>query len=190
MLNLTRRLGFSLVEMVVAIAVLGIIVAVATPSLTDLLERRRVIATAGELMNIISFSKSEAKMANNVFILHLETPADNQTSCARLSTSAALDTCGCNYTKDLMCKDGATYIIRSFEPAKSTGVSFVATADDWGPDAKHQVEFSHNTSAIFKNLHLTITGRRTGAQLQVNYSSAGLAVVCSPAGSVSGYPTC
>lgn len=188
MQSIDRKPGFSLIEMLVAIAVLGIVLAVATPSLSDMLERRRVIAATGELVSLFNFSKSQAKVVDTAFILHLETPADDRISCARLSTLSNQDTCGCDYAE--ACKDGASALIRAFEPEKSTGVSFTAAADDWGFENKHELQFSHNTMSTEKNVRLTVTGSRTGAQLQVNYNNAGLTTVCSPSGTMRGYPRC
>ncbi|WP_204312759.1 pilus assembly FimT family protein, partial [Escherichia coli] len=72
--------------------VLGVILAVAAPSLRDLMERRRVIAAATELASMINYAKAEAAKqrgggSDNGFTLHLEPPDDASTSCVRLTTT-------------------------------------------------------------------------------------------------------
>ncbi|WP_163592583.1 pilus assembly FimT family protein, partial [Klebsiella pneumoniae] len=50
--------GLTLVETLVTVTVLGVILAVAAPSLRDLMERRRVIAAATELASMINYAKA------------------------------------------------------------------------------------------------------------------------------------
>lgn len=188
--------GLTLVEALVAVAVLGVILAVATPSLRDLMERRRVIAAATELASLINYAKAEAAKQrggnDSGFTLHLEPPADASTSCARLSNYSAGDSCRCNVAKANLCRNSTSTIVREFVLDRSTGVSFVATADNWGVSNRKVVfkrnEFNYFT--LIDNLRLTVTGQRSGAQLRVEFNTAGRVHICSPGGTIGGYPSC
>lgn len=187
--------GLTLVETLVAVTVLGVILAVAAPSLRDLMERRRVIAAATELASMINYAKAEAAKqrgggSDNGFTLHLEPPDDASTSCARLTTNSVGDTCGCDVAKADVCVNSTSSIIREFVLDRDTGVSFEAAADDWG-DSNRAITFQRNNYFGFvKNLRLTATGRHSGAQLRVEFNSVGRVHICSPSNTIGGYPSC
>lgn len=54
------RRGFTLVEMLVTVAVIGIIMAVGVPSMTSFLASRAAVANAEELAEALRFARSEA----------------------------------------------------------------------------------------------------------------------------------
>lgn len=70
-----RAFGFTLIEMMVTVAILGILIALAAPSFAILIDRWRVIATAESLQSTLHFARAEAikrggrigiqKIANN-----------------------------------------------------------------------------------------------------------------------------
>ena len=51
---LTRKRGFTLVEILIAVAILGIVAAVAVPTVANIKSRSEAKANAGELMNVAS----------------------------------------------------------------------------------------------------------------------------------------
>ncbi|RYF02014.1 MAG: prepilin-type N-terminal cleavage/methylation domain-containing protein [Comamonadaceae bacterium] len=55
-----RAPGFTLIEMMVTISILGVLTALAAPSFTDLIDRWRVIETAESLQSTIYIARSEA----------------------------------------------------------------------------------------------------------------------------------
>ncbi|MCY4756891.1 prepilin-type N-terminal cleavage/methylation domain-containing protein [Pelomonas aquatica] len=181
--------GLTLVEVLVALVVLGVIVALASPSLADMMERRRVVAAMGELTSMINFAKSETNAVGDVLDLHLEPSVDSQISCARLVTQSVFDTCGCDVASAKVCRNGSSAMVREFLLPKSTGVSFLATADSW--PAGNALSFTRNLHyATPQNFRLTVTGQRTGAQLRIQLNDMGRVHVCSPSASIGGYPAC
>lgn len=186
-----HRSGLTLVEMLVAVAVLGVLLAVAIPSLVDMMERRRIAAVAGELAGIFNYAKSEA----NVFVsqdqltLHLEPMTDMQASCARLVTASLFDNCSCGTASADVCSQ-TSKMLRELIVPKDTGISFEA-AGDWGAMDSNVVYFSRNAHFNdVSNVRVTVKGQRTGAQLQIQYNSIGRVRTCSPGGTMSGYPAC
>jgi len=59
-MNLRRQKGFSLIELMIAISILAIILAMAVPSLSSYMDHRRVINVAETLYGQLQYARSEA----------------------------------------------------------------------------------------------------------------------------------
>lgn len=183
-----NQLGLTLIEILIGVVVIGVILALATPSLTDLMERRRIVAVAGELAGLFSYAKSETNVVGDDLTLHLEPMTDGQASCARLVTLTLFDNCGCDKPAAEVCNT-ASKLVREFVLPVSTGVSFEASGT-WGVDP-YVVSFARNRRYTeVNNVQVTVTGRRTGAQLRIEYNNVGRVRTCSPGGSIGGFPVC
>lgn len=182
--------GLGLVELLVGVAVLGVLAAVAMPAMSDFLERRRVVAVAGELMSILAYVKSET---NNVVTgglsLHLEDDPNNQLSCAAVTTQTIGDDCKCYNSPAAICPTSGK-LLRLFQLPRSDSVAFNATATAWG--AVSQVAtFNRKThQQVEQDFRLTVTGLRTGVTLRIDMNEVGRVTICSPVGRLGGYPTC
>ncbi|MFG6461160.1 Tfp pilus assembly protein FimT/FimU [Roseateles sp. DXS20W] len=187
-----QRSGVTLVEMLIGVAVLGVLLAVAVPSLTGMMERRRVVATAGEIASFFAQGRSESAVTDNKVSLHMERvpAAVGEFSCLRLTTHRFVDTCTCNRRANDVCSVGDAKILREFILPRSSSVRFEATATGWGFD-HYAVTFQRGTYPTdVKNLMIVVTGIKTNAQLRVEYNNAGRVRTCSPDGSIGGFPAC
>jgi type IV fimbrial biogenesis protein FimT len=185
-----RARGLGLVEVMVAVAVMGVLAAVAIPSMLDLLERRRVVAVGLEVANVFNFAKSQALSSGDVITVHLEKDPAEAVSCASVNVQSLVDPCKCYRPAAEMCGKAKVDVLRLFQLQNKDGVSFVATATSWG-DKAERVNFARNKPALeTADIQVNVKGRRTGAQLRVELNHANRVRVCTPHSSISGFPTC
>lgn len=78
--------GFTLIELMVTVAVLGILSAIALPSFSGLLASSRVNSAATDLWAAMQFARSEAVKRNETVTV---CPSTNETGCAAAGTSFA-----------------------------------------------------------------------------------------------------
>jgi len=73
-----QQLGFTLIELMVTLSVIGIMAAIATPSFSDLIQDNRLTTRSNELLAAVALTRSEAiKRGENVVICQSST----QSSC-------------------------------------------------------------------------------------------------------------
>lgn len=79
MLMCAKKSGFTLIELMVTISVLGILLAIAAPNMQSFIIRNRLVAVNNDLMTAINLARSEAtKRATDVSICKSSSP---WTSC-------------------------------------------------------------------------------------------------------------
>ncbi|PWK92851.1 GspH/FimT family pseudopilin [Fulvimonas soli] len=76
--------GFSLLELMVALAVASILAVVAAPSFRDMLRRNKVSATSNALLADLAYARSEAINRGNIVSI---CPSTDQKSCTSSSTA-------------------------------------------------------------------------------------------------------
>lgn len=155
-------LGFTVIEMMTAVVVTGILLAMAIPAFLDLQARRRVEGVARELSTDLQYARTESVSR-------------------QLDVALATNSDGRGYTLTVM---GATpTVIKSVtlpEDVSVTGdITLTYTALRGIPN---------ETSSGDKSI--TVSSSRTGAQLRLDSNFMGRVRQCSPDGSFKGYATC
>lgn len=190
--------GIGLVEIMVTVVVLGIIAAVAAPSFTDMLNRRRVQAVANSIATDLAYLRTEQSVRPSEIDLQVNgNPTGKQMSCYSMFIGGISgNTCDCtNMSK--VCTGGFVTpavdpLIRVERTAAGTGVTYAALT----AGAVFNGNFKYDSARLSPspaNLYFDVCGSSASSTrpiLRVEFNSVGRARVCSPNGSVSGYGQC
>ena len=75
--NITQQLGFTLIEIMTAIAIGGILMAIALPSFTNMTQNSCLTVKANSFVNSLQFARSEAIKQNSPITLNALNAGDN-----------------------------------------------------------------------------------------------------------------
>ena len=164
--------GFTLIELMVALAILGIVALMAAPSFSAFLARSKLRGTAHEAIADLQYARSEAVQKNQAFRVEFSatgyeiwrmsraTPTDKDASTASAPNPVKVVLWGNSSTA---ASSGASMAV-NFNPVRAS-----ATVSD-GP-----LELSHAAMSGTLRLQVNTTGR---------------VELCSPGASVSGIAAC
>jgi type IV fimbrial biogenesis protein FimT len=174
--KLTR--GFTLIELLVVISLAGVLIALAAPSFTGMLQRKRVEGVAHELGTDMQYARSEAVQRNarvrvifgtDCYAIHVVGTTD-ATSCTALGTGAVP-------LKTVQIDSGPTL---AFTPAVS-GTPYVEF------DPVRGMALDPTGSNMSGSV--TVSGGGGAWQLRSLVTRVGRMKNCSPNGSVPGFTT-
>ena len=185
--------GFTLVELIVSLALVAILAAMAVPSLADLIARKRVDGVANELMTVLRSARGLPLNYNKAIQLTFNRKS-GEFSCYSVDDNVIQAaniprTCDCaNFpspTCPVVAKAVVNYVAYSTVVVPdSSGVIL-----DWSGDAKPSITFDVNGLPVgAASLTVDIKSSR-GGTLRLSMNSAGNASLCSVSGH-SAYPAC
>ena len=171
--------GLSLVELLVTIAILGILASIAAPSFQSMLERRRLIAATEGVYAHLQFARSEAvkfgRDANLNVSIKTGTPW-----CLGISNATA--SCNCN-TAAACVYGPAAVMERNLIGSEFTNIALTTT------QANTQIDSIRGGFTNFTNGSITLTSSPSSLTTQVFFSRVGRVRICSSS-NVGGYPSC
>jgi type IV fimbrial biogenesis protein FimT len=178
--------GLTLVEVMVVLAVLGVLLAVAVPAFQDLLHRQRIQSVTTELVSDLALLKATSAQVRHQSLLGFMVfdlaPTKN---CYAVLAMTNLDglSCDCSKPPGSACKAGDRKDpeVKIVKLPDSTGVRFVTTPQS-------TIRFVNGQRADF-NYQILVEGTRPG-RLRVDLSRGGMVHVCAPDGDFSGYKKC
>jgi len=195
--------AFTLIEMMVVIALMAIILMLAAPSMTEMIGMQRLRAINDQLVTDVQFMRGEANSRNQYMGLVLRNEAADSMSCYTIFSSiadplrsSALDRSACNCTNAVGSACGGTQrelrtvqIPRSFSIElrfpPDQGVFAVASPVHGG------IEIAAPNTATFTDIEFCVEVRRSPrGRLRTTIGPSGKTSQCSPDGSVPGVPTC
>jgi type IV fimbrial biogenesis protein FimT len=201
--TLTRRVvanhrGLTLVELLVAMAIIGILAVIATPSFQDFILVQRLKSINAQLVTDLQFARAEAAARNQFARLDFRGVEANATgvSCYAIYTSNENDErCECDEAADSVCT-GSARIVRTARIDDALGVRLRITRRGQG----FGFAFDHVTGGIWTipsdDISEPMTLFRVDAYLdddrilRNNINQAGRVVVCAPASSTVGAEPC
>lgn len=176
------QLGVTLVELMVTIALIGILASIAIPSYQDAIERNRLKEAIDSFRSDMQFARTEAiKISRNVVVSR--SPGESGAWCYGLKENE--DPCDCKTAESCTIKtvSGASFSSKiSMNGTEIENIIFDfrrGTISDDGetPFEEEQAFLEFNTSKYSTSILVSGTGRIT---------------VCTPSGSdgLPGYPVC
>jgi type IV fimbrial biogenesis protein FimT len=193
--------GFTLVELMITLVVLGLIATMAVPSMTSFFDKRRVIEAAEDLYANVQIARTEAiKRSDSVYMRFNSSGSTwqyglSQNDLCDLTktdpTEASANACvlvvddGDGTIDDGTATiDSADTVLNRFTNADYTDVSMTLTSM---PNGNNQIEFLPNRGTA-ANATITLQSD-DGKQMRVIVGLLGQVRLCSPAGNghIDGY---
>jgi len=113
-----QQAGFTLIELMVAVALLGIVLAIAIPAINDFTIKQRVSSQAHEMMLSLALARSEAlKLNRDIRII------------PRIATASGWSDGWCIGPASIGSNCDHSDVIRMFTPARSVSVTSSNTAN-------------------------------------------------------------
>lgn len=189
--NRLLQLGFTLIEALVTVTILGVLLAVTIPSALDWIIMQRVKASAAEMITDVRFARGEAIKRNVRVVMAFQSIAGNQSCYAvhtqYITTSGA---CLCSRGAGRSCDLGVDLFSDNLVELKTVSVP-VSTSVDMG--ASRSIIFAASNGIPETNalaFRVDFDGH-SSRQLRVVTNAAGRAQICAPSGSrIVGYPVC
>lgn len=177
--------GFTLIELMVVVAVLGVLAAIAMPNMRDFIDRQRLVTQAREVANVMQLARSEAIAHSASGDAASKSIAVTVSPTAPWFVGLANGTAACTNTGTSTCtiNQGGTSVSHTVTNSHCSGCTMVS------PTAQQVLVF---------NLRGLVTGGTDqqitlqsplGKQLSITVSRLGRISVCTPNGLV-GHPAC
>lgn len=180
-----KSLGFTLIELMVTLAVLAILLTLAVPSFVDFAQRSALRGVADDVINVIASAKQDAIKRDS--LVRVDFKAVGSGFCVGAEPVATVGAAGCD------CSSASACTVASFPAAASElrSVTLVGTPA-FGGDTAFVVDPKTAMLADFAdtgNIELTVP-RGYGVRIDVN--AMGRPSMCTPSGkkSLSGVGAC
>ncbi len=172
--------GFTLIEVMTVIAIMGILLAIAVPSFKIYFEKYRTKRAAETLAAFLVSAKSESIKRNANVRVVFQTENSGETWCAGMTTASTCDCATVNACQ--LQSDGVDRTVRS---ADFRGVIL----DD--PEDGDMFGFTHQRGTVNGDT-VRLESADSGYKMRVTVSTTGRIRLCSPDGSsyIGGYAKC
>jgi len=181
-MNIKQSLGFTLLELMIVVALMGIVASIAVPSFQDTLERNYLKEAAESFKSDLMFIRTEAiKTSNNITVNR--STGNNGGWCYGFDSTGF--TCDCTETDDTNTTTSAN---EGYCSAKRTeGFPKTNLTSVFPLSGNSTFDFRRGTTGNHNTCFST-----TNYKIKVTTSTAGRILVCSNTDSfaMAGYPDC
>jgi prepilin-type N-terminal cleavage/methylation domain-containing protein len=187
--NQARPRGLTIVELMVVIAVLGVLVAISAPSMREIIVKQRLKSVNAELVTDLQFARSNAVARNQQ--IRIEFKKTSAMSCYVVFVFSYVGGCDCTATPGSACSPtvalGGPEEIRTIQVPTETDVQFVTV-----PSTAFAIMFQQDGMRAGAADFVISTTRGSGGagQLRTTLNATGRPSTCTPDSSVTGVPTC
>ena len=180
--------GFTLVELMIAVAVMVILAMLAVPSFTTYMEKSRLRGAADDVVNLIAQARQAGVKYDRVVNLAVE--GNGNVWCLGANEQGAPASVGdplppaadCDCTEADECMvDNQRLVVGSTEHA---GISLSNPPASLTFDGRMGIEKEGDSDSI------DLTSQNGRYAVTINISPLGQATVCSTTGNILGYPEC
>lgn len=205
-LHPTPDRGLTVIELMVVIAVVGVLLALAAPSMRGLISVQRVRGINAELVTDMQYARSEAARRSRdvrvgfketdsltCYVLYVEPEV---VSTVIVEADGGASRCDCSRTpgQDVCTAEFGREEIKTVQVQRSTGVTLSVTSGtgpiiNFGRSSGRLEKVSEGGSAPIVPFEALVAGDARG-QLRTSVNPSGRPSVCSPDGSISGVPQC
>jgi len=193
----TRR-GFTLVELMIVIVIVGVLLVLAGPSFYDFIRVQRFKSINAQLVNDLHFARSEAISRQRDVQVQFRTPADGAgMSCYTIYIDTSPDPtlkCDCAQPAGLRCPEASTQEIRTVQIPLDLGVQLSLPPSQTRHFAFMRLQGALRTGPIVPAnwlpdyiIEASLDSART---LRNAVGRSGRPTTCSPGGGVSGATAC
>ena len=167
--------GFTLVELLIVVAIAAILLTLAAPAFNDMLARQRMEGQVNEFVTDLQYARSESVHRNrNVVLL-----TGGAGTCYVIAASSAAGSCNCTVTNPATACTGGPSAIKTVQ--LSGGVTVTnATSFDFEP-VRGSLQSGVDATAT-----LTLGTWSVNAVVP----AYGRVSACSPSASLRGFPSC
>jgi type IV fimbrial biogenesis protein FimT len=191
-MNIMRRRrttsGLTIIELIIVVAVIGILIAVVAPSMRGMMARQQVQGINAELVTDLQLARSEvARRSGGGTSVGVTFGGDAQITCYTIHTIGPGAACDCTRTPGQACLPaGMLDEIKTVQVKRASGVSLAASSAG-GTALSFTPPQGFVTPA---DLVVDVQGDVSG-RLRTTINASGRPTVCSPDSSIRGVPiTC
>jgi len=177
-MNIKQSIGFTLLELMIVVAIVGIVASIAVPSFQDTLERNHLKEAAESLKSDLMFARTESiKRSSNI---NISIDINGSSWCYGIDVDN--DTNNTNANAPCDCTTAGSCAVKTVDGNQFEGTTLTAGTDE-------------NITFFFRRGSASNTGatiNTTNYSVRAKVSDIGRITVCSPDSSkaIGGYDAC